>query len=140
MLNSIALVGRLTRDPELRQTNSGTSIGGFTIACDGRKNQDGTKEVLFMDCDVFGAQSDTLVKFFHKGNLIAVTGRLMQRKYVNKDGANVTAYSVHCDHIDFVESSAQMQASASGNAQQPSAQPSQQNTSALEITDDQLPF
>ena len=73
MLNVITLVGRLTRDPELRRTNSGTSVGAFTVACDdGRKGPNGEKQTLFMDCTVFGPQADTLMNFWRKGNLIAV--------------------------------------------------------------------
>ena len=103
MLNVITLVGRLTRDPELRRTNSGTSVGAFTVACDdGRKGPNGEKQTLFMDCTVFGPQADTLMKFWRKGNLIAVYGRLVSRKYTNSQGANVTAYSINCDRIEFV--------------------------------------
>ena len=109
MLNVITLVGRLTRDPELRRTNSGTSVGAFTVACDdGRKGPNGEKQTLFMDCTIFGNQSDTLVKFFHKGNLIGVYGRLTSRKYVNSQGVNVTAYQIIADRIEFVEPAAKM--------------------------------
>lgn len=139
MLNTISLVGRLTRDPEARQTQSGNTIGAFTVAVDGRKNADGTKEVLFMDCDVFGPQADTLLKYWRKGNLISLSGRLCSRKYVNKDGISVTAYSVRCDHIDFVESTAQMGASANtGNPAQAVQQP--QASGNVEVNEDTLPF
>lgn len=150
MLNSISLVGRLTRDPELRRTNSGTAVGNFTIAVDeGRKDSNGEKMTLFMDCTIFGAQSDVLTKYFRKGNLIALCGRLVSRKYTNSQGVNVTAYSVNCDHIEFVESTAQMNASAGGqaeqNKEQPKAQPTgpvseKQNLESIDVTDDDLPF
>ena len=149
MLNVITMVGRLTRDPELRKTNSGNQVGGFTIACDdGRKGPNGEKQTLFMDCNIFGAQSDTLVKFFRKGNLIGVTGRLTSRKYTNSQGVNVTAYNIICDHIEFIESSAKMNETAGGQAQgneQQVAAPSNAvaesgNADALNIDEDSLPF
>jgi len=148
MLNVITMVGRLTRDPEIRRTNSGTSVGGFTIACDdGRKGPNGEKQTLFMDCNIFGAQSDTLVKFFHKGNLIGVTGRLTSRKYTNSQGQNVTAYSIVCDHIEFIESTAQMNANSGGQAQGTEKPASEKqpvedsgNLETIEVDEDSLPF
>ena len=150
MLNSISLVGRLTRDPELRRTNSGTAVGNFTVAVDeGRKDSNGEKMTLFMDCSLFGNQVDVLAKYFRKGNLIALCGRLVSRKYTNNQGVNVTAYSVNCDHIEFVESTAQMNASAGGqaeqNKEQPKAQPTaaiseKQNLESIDVDDSDLPF
>lgn len=146
MLNVITLVGRLTRDPELRRTNSGTSVGAFTIACDdGRKGPNGEKQTLFMDCTVFGPQADTLMKFWRKGNLIGVYGRLVSRKYVNSQGANVTAYSVNCDRIEFVESAAKQNGAGTEMPMDPgfsqvSPVSEKQNVESLDVTDDDLPF
>ena len=146
MLNVITLVGRLTRDPELRRTNSGTSVGAFTIACDdGRKGPNGEKQTLFMDCTVFGPQADTLMKFWRKGNLIGVYGRLVSRKYVNSQGANVTAYSVNCDRIEFVESAAKQGGTGTEMPMDPgfsqvSPVSEKQNVESLDVTDDDLPF
>jgi len=146
MLNVITLVGRLTRDPELRRTNSGTSVGAFTIACDdGRKGPNGEKQTLFMDCTVFGPQADTLMKFWRKGNLIGVYGRLVSRKYTNSQGVNATAYSVNCDRIEFVESAAKMNGAA---AEMPVDQgfsqvnpvSEKQNLDSIDVVDDDLPF
>lgn len=146
MLNVITLVGRLTRDPELRRTNSGTSVGAFTIACDdGRKGPNGEKQTLFMDCTVFGPQADTLMKFWRKGNMIGVYGRLVSRKYVNSQGSNVTAYSINCDRIEFVESTAkqngtpaEMPVDAGFSQVNPVSE--KQNVDSLDVTDDDLPF
>ena len=146
MLNVITLVGRLTRDPELRRTKSGTSVGAFTIACDdGRKDANGERQTLFMDCTVFGPQADTLTKFWRKGNLIACYGRLVSRKYVNAQGVNVTAYSINCDRIEFVESAAKM----NGGAEMPATEPGfsqvtpvseKQNLESIDLNEDDLPF
>lgn len=114
MLNVITLVGRLTREPDLRRNpTTGNSIGAFTIAVDdGRKGPNGERQTLFIDCSVFGPQADTLVKYFHKGNLIATYGRLVTRQYTNKQGQLVTAFQVNCDRIEFVESAAKMNGTA----------------------------
>ncbi|MBO5527817.1 MAG: single-stranded DNA-binding protein [Bacilli bacterium] len=147
MLNVITLVGRLTRDPELRRTNSGTSVGAFTIAVDdSRKGPNGEKQTLFMDCTVFGAQADTLTKFFRKGNLIAISGRLVSRKYTNSQGVNVTAYSVNVDRLEFVESAAKMNGAAAempmdtGFSSQVNNVSEKQNLDSIDVTDDDLPF
>lgn len=146
MLNVITLVGRLTRDPELRRTNSGTSVGAFTIACDdGRKVPNGEKQTLFMDCTVFGPQADTLMKFWRKGNMIGVYGRLVSRKYVNAQGSNITAYSINCDRIEFVESAAKQNGAPSEMPMDPGFSQvnpvsEKQNVESLDVTDDDLPF
>jgi single-strand DNA-binding protein len=146
MLNVITLVGRLTRDPELRRTNSGTSVGAFTIAVDdGRKGPNGERQTLFMDCTIFGNQADTLTKFFRKGNLIGVYGRLVSRKYTNNQGVNVTAYSVNCDRIEFVESAAKMNGASAempmdNGFSQVNPVSEKQNLDSIDVTDDDLPF
>ena len=148
MLNVITLVGRLTRDPELRRTNSGTSVGAFTVACDdGRKGPNGEKQTLFKDCTIFGNQSDTLVKFFHKGNLIGLYGRLTSRKYVNSQGVSVTAYQIIADRIEFVESAAKMGGDSAmpgyddGFQSQASPVSDKHNVESIDVpADEDLPF
>lgn len=147
MLNSISMVGRLTRDPELRQTNSGTSVVNFAIACDDRPGPDGVKPVVFIDCTAFGALSDIVMKFFRKGNLIAIQGRLTQRKYTNKDNVQVTRTEILVRDVEFVESKAdrESQAPASAPVQAPAAQPDNgvvaaNNTQDIDVTDEDLPF
>jgi len=146
MLNVISLVGRLTRDPESRQTANGDTVGGFTIAVDDSRSKgpNGEKQTLFMDCSVFGKQADTLIKFWRKGNLIAVYGRLTSRKYVNKSNVEVTAYSVICDRIEFVESTAQMNATAGGEGAPkpaPAAPVAQSgNLGSVDVEESDLPF
>ena len=82
MINNVVLVGRLTRDPELRTTNSGMSVASFTIASDDRRG--GQKTTIFMAVSVFGKQADVVAKYTKKGVLVGVTGRLTQRKYVRR--------------------------------------------------------
>lgn len=137
MLNSVTMVGRLTRDPELRQTQSGNQVGNFTIACDGFP-VNGEKQVVFMNCSIFGKGADTLTKFFKKGNLIGITGRLTQRKYQSKEGAQVTATEITVTQIEFVDSKADRE----GQNQQGEAvtEPQAKNVEAVEVSEDELPF
>ena len=148
MLNVITMVGRLTRDPELRMTNSGMQVGAFTIACDdSRKGPNGERQTVFIDCTLFGKQAETLVKFFKKGNLIGLSGRLSQRKYTNRDNVQVTKTEINVDRIEFVESAKERDGSGF-TPDYPSDEPSSQvdpvaqskNVDAIDVTDDDLPF
>ena len=149
MLNVITMVGRLTRDPELRRTASERSVGSFTIACDGGKGPDGQRQTLFMDCTVFGPQADTLAKFFRKGSLIGVYGRLVSRKYINRQNIEVVAYSINVDRIEFVEPSSKNPATAGytpdmptgdGPTSQVNPASEKQNVESIDVVDDSLPF
>jgi len=134
MLNNLSIVGRLTRDPEIRQTANGNPVGNFTIACDDRPGPNGEKQVVFLNCTIFGKSTETLQKWFKKGNLIGVTGRLTQRKYMNRDNVQVTTTECLADRIEFVDSQK--------DRQQEEGQPDVQkeNTDEFEIDDSSLPF
>lgn len=87
MLNRIILMGRLTRDPELRRTQSGTAVASFTIAVDrDYKNQDGSRDTDFIDCVAWRGTGEMVAKYFTKGRMIAVEGRLQLRDWVDRDG------------------------------------------------------
>lgn len=102
MINSVVLVGRLTRDPELRSTNGGMSVASFTLASDDRRG--GQKTTVFMPVSVFGKQADVVAKFTRKGVLVGVTGRLTQRKYVRRtDNVEVTSTEIVAERIDLME-------------------------------------
>ena len=103
MLNVIVMVGRLTRDPIFRATESGRRVGSFTIACDtGTKDENGKSQSLFMDCTIFGPQADFLEKYFAKGSYIGVYGKLTSRRYLDHQNIQRVAYSIICDRIEFV--------------------------------------
>jgi single-strand DNA-binding protein len=143
------MIGRLTRDPELRRTNSGTSVGAFSIACnDGRRGPNGEEQTVFIDCTLFGKQAETLVKFFKKGNLIGLTGRLTQRKFVNRDNVQVTRTEITVDRIEFVEPAKERDDSGftpdypgdNGSFSQVDPVAETKNVDAIDVTDDDLPF
>ncbi len=87
MLNDVVLMGRLTRDPELRRTNSGVAVASFSIACERDfKGQDGEKETDFFDITAWRNTAEFISKYFGKGRMIIVAGRLQQRSWTDKDG------------------------------------------------------
>ena len=102
MLNVVALQGRLTRDPELRQTTSGKNVCAFTIAVDrGFKTEDGKTQADFIDCVAWERRAEFICRYFSKGDMIAVDGRLQTRKYQDKNGNNCTAVEVSVNNAHF---------------------------------------
>lgn len=147
MINRVILVGRLTADPELRKTNSGTSVASFTIAVDnGMKNADGSRGTCFLNCSVFNQQADNVVKFTRKGSMVGVEGRLNQRKFVRKDGTNASVIEVIADSVKFLEPKATNAANGAtvednaNNFQDPSFDEPGNNLDGLDLPDDDLPF
>lgn len=106
MLNHIDLMGRLTRDPELRRTGSGASVASFTIACarDFKNQQTGQTEVDFIDCVAWRGTAEMLCKHFTKGRMIGLSGRLQVRTWMDQDGAKRKAVEVIADSIYFADS------------------------------------
>ncbi len=144
MINNVVLVGRLTRDPELRTTNSGTSVCSFTVAVDNRqKNPDGTKSASFIPCTAFQQSADNMSKFLKKGSLVGIVGRLNQRSYLNKDNVKVTVIEVLCDSVQFLEPKGEGRQVANDNSGFESDvqnQDESKNLDALDLPDDDLPF
>ncbi|MCT7693518.1 MAG: single-stranded DNA-binding protein, partial [Lactobacillus iners] len=90
MINNVVLVGRLTRDPDLRTTESGISVATFTLAVDRQfSNSQGEREADFINCVVWRKAAENLANFTSKGSLIGVQGRIQTRSYDNKEGQRV---------------------------------------------------
>ena len=105
MLNKIILMGRLTRDPELRRTNGGTPVASFTIAVDRDfKSQDGEKETDFIDVVVWRNTAEFVSKYFTKGRMAVVEGRLQIRDWTDKDGGKRRNAEVIADNVYFGDS------------------------------------
>ena len=106
MLNHITVMGRLTRDPEMRTTQSGVSVVSFTVACDrdfgGRDG--GERQTDFIDCVAWRSTGEFVSKYFHKGSMIVVSGRLQSRKWQDRDGNNRTSWEINADNVYFGES------------------------------------
>ena len=105
MLNKIIIMGRLTRDPELRRTASSTAVTGFTLAVDRDfKSQNGEKSTDFIDVVAWRNTAEFLSKYFTKGRMAIVEGRLQIRPWTDKDGNNRRSAEVVADNIYFGDS------------------------------------
>lgn len=102
-MNKVVLVGRLTKDPEVRyaQNDNSTAIARFTVACD-RKIKDSGAD--FISCVAFGKTAEFLEKYFAKGSKIGLTGHIQTGNFTNKDGQKVYTTDVIVDEVEFVES------------------------------------
>ena len=156
MLNRIVLMGRLTRDPELRYTQSQLPVVSFAIACDrdfgGRDGAE--KQTDFIDVVVWRNTAEFVTRYFRKGQMIAVSGRLQSRKWQDNQGNNRTTYEVVADEVFFAdskkdnsgyESSYQTQSytrSAPAASEPPRMEQPKPATSAYDAysDDDELPF
>ena len=104
MLNKIILMGRLTRDPELRHTANNTPVTSFTLAVDRGTKKEEQQTADFLDVVAWDARADFAAKYFRKGQLVAVCGKLQTRKWTDNNGNNRTAYEVIADELHFAES------------------------------------
>lgn len=126
-MNQVCLVGRLTRDPDVRYTNGGMSIARFSIAVDRRFKKEGQADADFPGVVAFGKTAEFIEKYFKKGMRIGLTGRLQTGSYDREDGAKVYTTDVVAENVEFVESkgsgpaNARPEAAAAGPDQQPDA-------------------
>ena len=105
MLNKIVLMGRLTRDPELRRTQSGTAVASFTLAVDrDYKPQDGERETDFIDVVAWRSTAEFVSKYFTKGRMAVVDGRLQSRPWTDKDGNKRVAIEIVAESVYFGDS------------------------------------
>ena len=142
MINRVVLVGRLTKDPELRNTNSDINLATFTLAVDNRlKESDGTRGTIFIDCRVFGAQAESLVKNTRKGSKVAVDGSLNQRNFERKDGTKGKAIEIVVDSVTFLDpKSSDVKSVETPTFDDEPDQSSGSNLDSIDLSDDGLPF
>ena len=155
MLNRVVVVGRLVRDPELRKTNSGSSVVAFTVAVDNRQKSNGEKSASFLPCIAWNATAENVSKFIKKGSLVGVDGHLNQRSYQGRDGKNVNVIEIIADSVQFLERKSDVSSSSapsskavakpSGDANAPTEEESSEDSTSsdsngIDTTDDQLPF
>ncbi len=101
-MNSVALTGRLTRDPEVRYTQSQTAVASFTLAVDRPFSKDRENSADFIRITSFGKQAEFVEKYLNKGRLVGVTGRIQTGSYQDKDGKTVYTTDVIADRIEFL--------------------------------------
>ena len=119
MLNTITIMGRLTRDPELRRTGSGIAVASFTLAVDRDYNpKDGAeKETDFIDCNAWRGTAEFVSKYFSKGSMAIVSGRLQIRNWTDKEGNNRRSAEVVADSVYFGDSKKSDQGNSSYQSQ-----------------------
>lgn len=148
-MNKVILVGRLTRDPEVRYTQgeNATAVARFTLAVDRRIKRDNEASVDYINCVSFGRSAEFAEKYFHKGTKIVIVGRIQTGSYTNKDGQKVYTTDIVIEEQDFAESKAASQQNNSGNAQnasnnQQAQQPKPQTSpdGFMSADDEGLPF
>ena len=140
MLNHITIMGRLVRDPELRSTQSGTSVASFTVAVDRDYQSGGSeKQTDFIECVAWRGTGEFVSKYFRKGSMIVVAGRLQSRKWQDRDGNNRISWEVVSDSVYFGESRKDGPNAAQATYQQNYGNPNVQFTE-LDDSDGELPF
>jgi len=102
-MNNVVLIGRLTKDPEIRYTQDGMAIANFNLAIDRPPKKDGTKEADFPKVIVFGKQAENCGKFLAKGMLAGIQGRIQTGSYTNKNGDKVYTTEVVAERVEFLE-------------------------------------
>ena len=111
-MNRVELVGRLTRDPEMRTTSSGMNVTRFTIAVNRRvANEDGSRPADFIGCVAFGKTAETIAKYLNKGRVLAVEGRIQTVSYDAQDGTKRYTTDVVVENFTFIGSGANSSAS-----------------------------
>ena len=154
MINRVVLVGRLTKDPELRKTQNGTSVVSYTIAVNRRTQTPGQPDADFIQCVAWNKLADLMAQYLHKGSLIGVEVRIQTRSYEGQQGQRVYVTEVVSDNVQFLEpKNAQSQNMSSfGGYQQSQAAFTQPQTvsdsfnetydsnDTLDIASDDLPF
>ena len=168
MINNVVLVGRMTRDAELRYTPSNQAVATFTLAVNRNfKNQNGEREADFINCVIWRQQAENLSNWAKKGTLIGVTGRIQTRNYENQQGQRVYVTEIVADNFQILESRATREGQSGGSYNGEfnnnssfggssnggfSSQTSQQtpnfgrdespfgNSNPMDISDDDLPF
>ncbi|HCZ7839234.1 single-stranded DNA-binding protein [Staphylococcus aureus] len=151
MLNRTVLVGRLTKDPELRTTQNGVNVATFTLAVNRTfTNAQGEREADFVNVVVFKKQAENVKNYLSKGSLAGVDGRLQTRNYENKDGQRVFVTEVVADSVQFLEPKNNNQQQNNNYQQQNNSYNAPQNrqqnnpfanaNAPIEINDNDLPF
>lgn len=161
MINNVVLVGRLTKEPDLRYTSNGTAAASFTLAVNRSfKNANGDREADFINCVIWRKSAETLANYAHKGTLLGITGRIQTRNYENQQGQRVYVTEVIADSFQLLESKSNnsSQNTSTGsykNNQANNYTPNNQNAAqtnlgvnpindfgatTIDINDDDLPF
>lgn len=138
MINNVTLVGRLTRDPELRYTTSNVAVATFNMAVNRNfKGANGEREADFINCMIWRKPAELLSEWCKKGNLVGITGRIQTRSYDNQQGQRVYVTEVVAESFQLLEKRDKTADHSSMENQMP---PSYGQGEPMDISDDDLPF
>lgn len=137
-MNSVQLVGRLTRDPEMRYTDGGSAIAKFSLAVDRRHKSENGPTADFPNCVAFGRTAEFIEKYFRKGMRMGCQGRIQTGSYTNNDGQKVYTTDVVVESCEFVESKASQQPEENNNGFGPADENGFMNIP--DDIDEELPF
>ena len=146
MINKVILIGRLTRDPELRKTQSDASVVSYTIAVNRRVQTPGQPDADFINCVAWNKIADLMEQYLHKGSLVGVEGRIQTRSYDNQQGQRVYVTEIFTESIQFLESKNSTSSNDQPDIGYQELQQSNNNTTGydpnetLNIDSDDLPF
>ena len=130
-MNNVNIIGRLTKDVEVRKTSTNKSVSSFSIAVDNSATKDGEKTTSFFNCSAWNNVAETLSKYTRKGDRIAISGSLIQRNYDNKNGEKISVVEINVNSITLIENKKE-------NASTQSENKAVKNDN--KINDDDLPF
>jgi single-strand DNA-binding protein len=132
MINSVTIVGRLTKQVELRYTPNGKAVASFTVASNRPFKNNGQQEADFINCVQFGKGAENVANYTDKGSLVGVKGRIQTRSYDNSEGNRIFVTEVVSEQVAFLDSKK--------NDNKPSDSPVQNEGTPVDISDDDLPF
>ena len=141
MINRTVLIGRLTRDVELRYTAKGDAVASFTVAVNRQfTNSQGEREADFINCVMWRKAAENFAKYTHKGSLVGIEGRIQTRSYENQQGQRVYVTEIVADNFSLLDS--KPKGNQQNNARQASTpgDPFANGGQSIDISDDQLPF
>ncbi|RGR75500.1 single-stranded DNA-binding protein [Holdemania filiformis] len=142
MINRVVLVGRLTRDPDIRKTQSGLSVANFTLACDrrfsGDKGKD--KETDFINCVAWRQSADFICSYAKKGAIVGVEGRLQIDSYDDKNGNKAYKTTVQCDNVKLISGYGNKSERQGNTVDANPLNDYMSGEPVLEISSDDLPF
>lgn len=135
-MNKAILVGRLTKDPELKTTGSGVSVCSFTLAINRRfKNAEGGYDADFINCVAWRQQAEFISKYFSKGRMVGICGSIQTRTYDREDGQRVYVTEVVADEVSFVDSKSQSEGTST-----PASANTNSNTNSFGADDGFIPM
>jgi single-strand DNA-binding protein len=137
MLNHIVIMGRMTKDPEIRRTGTGTAVTSFTLACERDFASNGEKETDFIDCVAWKNTAEFVSKYFAKGRMAVVSGRLQIRVWNDKEGNKRRTAEILADNVYFGDSKSEPQSEYTGFVKTADVP---QDFAVIEDEDAQLPF